>query len=124
MYFWEVIKTGRIANVGRSPTSGQSQTAKYSVRADLIRFAPESGYRSPADISRFMRARCGPRSDPPRNPMACRPDGDDGATKIHALTDAEGRPRVLLLLPGNINDIAFAPALTAAAGPIKLPVQT
>lgn len=40
-------------------------------------------------------------------------------TKIHALTDAEGRPRVLLLSPGNINDIAFAPALIAAAGPIK-----
>src|SRR6202008_2118035 len=40
-------------------------------------------------------------------------------TKIHALTDAEGRPRVLLLSPGNINDIALAPALLAAAGPIK-----
>jgi transposase len=40
-------------------------------------------------------------------------------TKIHALTDAEGRPRVLLLSPGNINDIVLAPALIAAAGPIK-----
>ncbi|HSH62955.1 MAG TPA: IS5 family transposase [Methyloceanibacter sp.] len=40
-------------------------------------------------------------------------------TKIHALTDAEGRPRVLLLSPGNVNDIALAPALLAAAGPIK-----
>jgi transposase len=40
-------------------------------------------------------------------------------TKIHALTDAEGRPRVLLLSPGNTNDIALAPALVAAAGPIK-----
>ena len=40
-------------------------------------------------------------------------------TKIHALTDDEGRPRVLLLSPGNINDIALAPALLAAAGPIK-----
>jgi transposase len=40
-------------------------------------------------------------------------------TKIHALTDAEGRPRVLLLSPGNINDIALAPALIAAVGPIR-----
>src|SRR5579871_934482 len=40
-------------------------------------------------------------------------------TKIHALTDDDGRPRVLLLSPGNINDIAIAPALLAAAGPIK-----
>jgi hypothetical protein len=40
-------------------------------------------------------------------------------TKIHALTDDENRPRVLLLSPGNINDIALAPALLAAAGPIK-----
>jgi len=35
------------------------------------------------------------------------------------LTDDEGRPRVLLLSPGNINDIALAPALLAAAGPIR-----
>jgi len=39
--------------------------------------------------------------------------------QIHALTDSEGRPRVLLLSPGNVNDIAMAPALVAAAGPIK-----
>ncbi len=35
------------------------------------------------------------------------------------MTDDEGRPRVLLLSPGNINDIVLAPALLAAAGPIK-----
>ena len=35
------------------------------------------------------------------------------------MTDDEGRPRVLLLSPGNINDIALAPALLAATGPIK-----
>jgi transposase len=36
------------------------------------------------------------------------------------LTDAKGRPRVLLLTPGNINDIAMAPALIAAlARPIR-----
>ena len=35
------------------------------------------------------------------------------------MTDDDGRPRVLLLSPGNINDIAIAPALLAAAGPIK-----
>ena len=35
------------------------------------------------------------------------------------MTDAEGRPRVLLLSPGNINDIALAPALLAAVGPVK-----
>lgn len=35
------------------------------------------------------------------------------------MTDNQGRPRVLLLSPGNINDIALAPALLAAAGPIR-----
>jgi transposase len=40
-------------------------------------------------------------------------------TKIHALTDEEGRPRVLLLSPGNVNDIALAPALLAAAVPVR-----
>lgn len=35
------------------------------------------------------------------------------------MTDADGRPRVLVLSPGNINDIALAPALLAAVGPIK-----
>lgn len=35
------------------------------------------------------------------------------------MTDTDGRPRVLLLSPGNINDIAMAPALVAAAGPVK-----
>ena len=35
------------------------------------------------------------------------------------MTDDQGRPRVLLLSPGNINDIALAPALLAAAGPIR-----
>jgi transposase len=35
------------------------------------------------------------------------------------LTDAEGRPRVLLLSPGNINDIALAPSLICAVGPFK-----
>jgi transposase len=34
------------------------------------------------------------------------------------LTDAQGRPRVLLLSPGNTNDIALASSLVAA-GPIK-----
>jgi transposase len=35
------------------------------------------------------------------------------------LTDNQGRPCVLLLSPGNINDIALAPALLAAIGPIQ-----
>jgi transposase len=35
------------------------------------------------------------------------------------LTDDQGRPCVLLLSPGNINDIALAPALLAAAGSIQ-----
>lgn len=39
-------------------------------------------------------------------------------TKIHALTDAEGRPRVLLLSPGNAHDVVMAPALIEAAGRI------
>jgi transposase len=40
-------------------------------------------------------------------------------TKIHALTDALGRPRVLLLSPGNIADISMAAALLDAAGPLE-----
>ena len=46
-------------------------------------------------------------------------------TKIHALTDAEGRPRVLLLSPGNVNDIALAPALLAglARSSISSPIR-
>ena len=40
--------------------------------------------------------------------------------KLHALTDTKGRPRVLLLTPGNINDIAMALALLSEAGrPIR-----
>ena len=41
-------------------------------------------------------------------------------SKLHALTDSEGRPCVLLLTPGNINGIIMAPALIAEAGrPIR-----
>jgi transposase len=41
-------------------------------------------------------------------------------TKIHALTDAAGRPRVLLIAPGNLHDVMMAPDLLSAAGrPIK-----
>jgi transposase len=40
-------------------------------------------------------------------------------TKIHALTDADGRPRVLLLSSGNTHDVVMAPALLEAAGPIS-----
>jgi transposase len=32
------------------------------------------------------------------------------------MTDGEGRPRLLLLSPGNVNDMSMAPALIAAAG--------
>jgi len=38
-------------------------------------------------------------------------------TKIHGLTDEAGRPRVLLLSPGNINDMTMAKAVIDAAGP-------
>jgi len=48
------------------------------------------------------------KGGPSRKPSAARAAG-----RIHALTDAEGRPHVLLLSPGNINDITFALALTA-----------
>lgn len=37
-------------------------------------------------------------------------------TNIHALTDETGRPRVLLLTPGNVNDGTMAQALIAGAG--------
>ena len=40
-------------------------------------------------------------------------------SKLHALTDEKGRPRVLLLTPGNINDITVAAALLDLAGPIR-----
>jgi transposase len=39
-------------------------------------------------------------------------------TKIHALTDAEGRPHILLLSPGNTHDVMMAPALIQAAGAV------
>jgi len=35
------------------------------------------------------------------------------------LTDEHGRPRVLLLTAGNINDISVARALLKAAGPVR-----
>jgi transposase len=38
-------------------------------------------------------------------------------SKLHALTDSRGRPRVLLLSPGNINDMTMAAELIRAAGP-------
>lgn len=34
------------------------------------------------------------------------------------MTDAEGRPRLVLLSPGNAHDVVMAPTLIAAAGPI------
>jgi transposase len=36
-------------------------------------------------------------------------------SKIHGLTDAAGRPRVLLISPGNLSDMTMAPALIEAA---------
>ena len=40
-------------------------------------------------------------------------------TKIHALTDTAGRPRILLIAPGNLHDVMMAPALLSAAGPVN-----
>jgi transposase len=40
-------------------------------------------------------------------------------TKIHALIDAEGRTRLLLLSPGNAHDVVMAPTLITAAGSIS-----
>jgi transposase len=37
-------------------------------------------------------------------------------SKLHALTDDAGRPRILLLSAGNINDMSMAEALIQAAG--------
>ncbi|WP_156912059.1 IS5 family transposase [Kaistia adipata] len=42
------------------------------------------------------------------------------STKVHELVDDRGRPCVLLLSAGNINDISMAEALIQAAGPIRL----
>src|ERR1700743_1200892 len=36
-------------------------------------------------------------------------------SKIHGLTDAAGRPRVLMISPGNLSDMTMAPALIDAA---------
>ena len=36
-------------------------------------------------------------------------------SKIHGLTGAAGRPRVLLISPGNLSDMTMAPALIEAA---------
>lgn len=38
-------------------------------------------------------------------------------SKLHGLTDEAGRPRVLLISAGNINDMTMAAALIEAAGP-------
>jgi len=40
-------------------------------------------------------------------------------TKVHGLVDERGKPRVLLLSAGNINDISMAHALIQAAGPFR-----
>jgi transposase len=40
-------------------------------------------------------------------------------SKLHALSDGQGRLRVLLLTAGNINDVSLARALLRAAGPIR-----
>ncbi|MBL8568221.1 MAG: IS5 family transposase, partial [Phreatobacter sp.] len=40
-------------------------------------------------------------------------------TKVHGLVDERGRPRVLLLSAGNINDISMAEALIQSAGPFR-----
>ena len=40
-------------------------------------------------------------------------------TAIHALTDAAGKPRVLLIAPGNVHDVMMAEELLSAAGPIE-----
>ena len=40
-------------------------------------------------------------------------------TAIHALADAAGRPRVLLVAPGNVHDVMMAEELLSAAGPIE-----
>jgi transposase len=39
-------------------------------------------------------------------------------TKIHALTDAAGRPRRLSITPDNLHDVMMASELLSAAGPI------
>jgi len=39
-------------------------------------------------------------------------------TKIHALTDTAGRPRVLMIAPGNLHDVMMAEELLSAIGPI------
>jgi len=40
-------------------------------------------------------------------------------SKLHALTDAKGRPRVLILTAGNAHDITVATELIECAGPIR-----
>jgi len=41
-----------------------------------------------------------------------------GTTKIHAVADAQGRPRLILLTPGNASDMATAPSLLQALPPV------
>jgi hypothetical protein len=40
-------------------------------------------------------------------------------TTIHALTGSTGRPRVLLIAPGNVHDVMMAQELLSTAGPIE-----
>lgn len=51
---------------------------------------------------------------PGDRPLARRSDLQD-----HGLADDTGRPRVLLLSPGNINDIAMAASMVQSASPIR-----
>lgn len=59
---------------------------------------------------------CGPTARPTAaNGQAIGPSRGVQTTKIHALTDALGRPGVLLLTPGNASDVTTAPAVLAEA---------
>src|SRR5262249_36880163 len=84
------------ALTGRRGSSGRSRSTARSSKRIARRLAEKGAYVEAVGRSRGGRT-----------------------TKIHALTDAEGRPRLLLLSPGNAHDVVVAPTLIAAAGPIS-----
>ena len=62
------------------------------------------------------RSAAGGKGGPSSRPSAAR---GGRTTTLHALSDALGRPRVLLLAPGNQHDVMMAPELLRLAGPLS-----
>jgi hypothetical protein len=72
-------------------TAASGQNPKWLSLNGMSASPPRSGHRSLADISRFMRARCGPRFDQPATLWLMCLGGDGGDNSLY--------PSFLLLSP-------------------------